>query len=379
MLGALEQSLRTQEDISIMTSNGGIMLEAKERLNSTNYSTWKVRMESLLELNELMDIVVGIEERPLILQEQLNFDRRAKRALHIIKMNVTNELLKEVGKCTSSSEAWNALKKIYESKSTSRVLTLRRQIFQSSQREGESAHSFVLKVKSLNDDLACIDESIKDGELVQVMLNGLLDEHSNLVQCFAIQKSLPSVNDLQEILVAEEHRLQAKGGGASTQGGDEEALFTKGKFKGKWSKQGSLEHGKHSSSLQSRKQDKSKFKCFYCGVKGHFANECHKKQNARSRLRSNVLLGDDNCCANLASFGESMVNFLDPLDLEDALVLPTSHMESCGAKLASCLYSSTHGLPRLGGSSMVLDGKCKNGKGKEGANFINGGDEDSSL
>lgn len=87
-------------------------------------------------------------------------------------MNVTNELLKEVGKCVSSSEAWNAFKKFYESKSISRVLNIRRQIFQSNQRCGESAHSFVLRVKSLNDDLACIDESIKDVELVQVMLNG---------------------------------------------------------------------------------------------------------------------------------------------------------------------------------------------------------------
>ena len=106
------------------------MLESNDRLNPTNYSTWKVRMESLLEMNELMDIVLGDEERPLAPQEQGKFDRRAKKALHMIKMNVTNELLKEVGKCTSSSEAWSILKKIYESKSTSRILTLRRQIFQ---------------------------------------------------------------------------------------------------------------------------------------------------------------------------------------------------------------------------------------------------------
>ena len=61
---------------------------------TSNYSTWKVRMESLLELNDLMDIVVGIEERPMLFQDQLKYDKRAKRALHLIKMNVTSELLK---------------------------------------------------------------------------------------------------------------------------------------------------------------------------------------------------------------------------------------------------------------------------------------------
>ena len=185
-------------------------------------------------------------------------------------MNVTNELLKEVGKCVSSSEAWNALKKIYESKSTSRVLTLRRQIFQCTQRDGENAHSFILRVKSLNDDLACIDEGIKDVELVQVMLNGLKEDHDNLVQSFAIQKSLPSVDDLQEVLVAEEHRLQAKNGGSSNQG-QEEAFFTKGRFKGK--NKSKQDHGGHSSSFDGKKKDKSKYKCHCCGIKGHFAND----------------------------------------------------------------------------------------------------------
>lgn len=47
-----------------MATNGGVMLEINDRLTSRNYSTWNVRMESLLEMNDLMDIVVGMEERP---------------------------------------------------------------------------------------------------------------------------------------------------------------------------------------------------------------------------------------------------------------------------------------------------------------------------
>ena len=55
--------------LGIMNPSGGIMLEANDKLNSTNYSTWKVRIESFLELNDLMDIVSWIEERSLVLQE----------------------------------------------------------------------------------------------------------------------------------------------------------------------------------------------------------------------------------------------------------------------------------------------------------------------
>ena len=48
-----ENRLQRRLSLGIMNPSGGIMLEANDKLNSTNYSTWKVRMESLLELNDL--------------------------------------------------------------------------------------------------------------------------------------------------------------------------------------------------------------------------------------------------------------------------------------------------------------------------------------
>ena len=39
----------------------------------------------------------------------------------------------------------------------------------------------------------------------------------------------------------------------------------------------------------------------------------------------------------LSKFGESMVIFFYPMDLEEGLVLPTSYVESYGAGLASLL------------------------------------------
>ena len=174
------------------------------------------------------------------------------------------------------------------------MLNLRRKIIQSCQVEGESAHTFVLRVKSLNDDLACIDECIKDVEIVQVLLNGLLECHANLVQSFAIQKSLPSLEDLQQVLVAEEHRMQAKHGGTSNHGG-EEVLFSKGKNMGKIKvKSKDTLDGKGSSSSSSGKQgDRSKLKCFYCGKKGHFSIECLKRKREQGEKQGNLIHSKD--------------------------------------------------------------------------------------
>lgn len=99
------------------------------------------------------------------------------------------------------------------------------------------------------------------------------------------------MDDLQEVLVAEEHRLQAKGGGSSNQVHGEEAFFTKGRFKGK--NKSKQDHGGHSSSLDGRKKDKSKYKCFYCGIKGHFANDCYKTKKDLGEKQRNLTMEED--------------------------------------------------------------------------------------
>lgn len=216
-----------------MSSIGGFLLESCERLTSSNYSIWKVRMESLLVIHDLYDIVLGEEEEPQGGQELARYKKKARLALHCLKMNVSNDLLNEVSSCISAKEAWDSLKAIYESNNTSRVLMIRNQILQSMRRSDENAQEYVLRIKSLNKELSSIGEKILENELVQVILNGLGDEFSNLVQTFAIQDTLPSIDKLHNVLVAEECRMlhaNSRMSSLSLQDGDERVNFS---FKGK--------------------------------------------------------------------------------------------------------------------------------------------------
>lgn len=105
-----------------MASIGSFLSEASERLTPSNYSIWKVRMESILVLQDVMDIILGIEEEPQVFQQSIKYKKRSMTALHCIKMNVSNEISREIGGCSSTKEAWDALQAIYESKNTSRLL-----------------------------------------------------------------------------------------------------------------------------------------------------------------------------------------------------------------------------------------------------------------
>lgn len=88
-----------------MASLNAFLLDTNERLNKTNYSIWKVRMESIMIMQDLMDIVNGEEDEPIHPQESIKYKKRCKLALHCIKMNVANELLREVGDCSSAQES----------------------------------------------------------------------------------------------------------------------------------------------------------------------------------------------------------------------------------------------------------------------------------
>ncbi|KAJ7297783.1 hypothetical protein O6H91_Y036400 [Diphasiastrum complanatum] len=146
-------------------------------------------------------------------------------------------------------------------------------------------------MKALNDESPCIDESIKEGEVIQVILNGLLDAHADIVQSIAIQKNLPSLMDLQEILINEEYRLQARGGSTSTL--QEDAMFTKGKFKGKTESKWSKGQDQVDASSSGKEKDRSKLKCFYGGIKGHFSSECDKKKRDQGDKQGNLTLDED--------------------------------------------------------------------------------------
>lgn len=69
-------------------------------------------------------------------------------------MNVSNELLRDIGGYSLAKGAWDSLQSI--SKNTTRLLILINQILRSYQNQGESAHSFVMRIKDLNRELSCI-------------------------------------------------------------------------------------------------------------------------------------------------------------------------------------------------------------------------------
>ena len=125
--------------------------------------------------------------------------------------------------------------------------------------------------------------------------------------------------------------MQAKHGGTSNHGG-EEVLFSKGKNrdKSKVKSKDTLDGKGYSSPSGGKQGDRSKLKCFYCGKKGHFSNECLKRKRELGLKQGNLIHSEDEhdgACDTLMMSSKLLTNQVgsDPWWIDSGA---SSHMTS---------------------------------------------------
>lgn len=99
-----------------------------EKLNEENYESWKLQMKSFLVCNELWGYVIV----STIVKTEENaaaWTTKDDKALALIVLNVSRGQLNLVKKAKTSKEAWNELKRVFESKEPVRKATLYKQLY----------------------------------------------------------------------------------------------------------------------------------------------------------------------------------------------------------------------------------------------------------
>jgi hypothetical protein len=109
---------------------------------------------------DLWDIVDGSEKvppsnaDPKVLME---YQRRVKKAMSIIMLNLADNQLAHIKSCKGPAEAWKILCNIHETKSLSNILFVRCKFFTCKMDEGDDLLDHVNKVKALADQLTCLE------------------------------------------------------------------------------------------------------------------------------------------------------------------------------------------------------------------------------
>ena len=126
--------------------------------------------------------------------------------------SLRDQLVPHIAKLKTAREMFNALKRLFENSSTSRVLALRQQLQNTKMARGDSVASFFMKIYDLRDRLGTMGEIIADWELVMIALNGLPVHWEPFIQSVSGRSKLPKFDRLWVDCTQEDTRLAARGG-----------------------------------------------------------------------------------------------------------------------------------------------------------------------
>lgn len=236
-----------------------------EKLNDTNYESWKIQIKSILICNELWKYTSGAEIRTT--ENSDVWTLKDEKALALILLSTSKNQLNHIKKATTSHEAWEKLKSTYESKGPVRKSVLYKQLYRMKKEQGQSMmeyiNSFVDKIEQLEDAGIKLPE-----ELTSIMmLNSLPTEYENFCVAMESRDNTPTIDFLKAKLIEEEAR-RIDQNDCKSHDSENNALMVNNKGCNKNTKDTHMKHTKNY---------KFTGKCYKCNKIGHKSAECKSK------------------------------------------------------------------------------------------------------
>ena len=252
-----------------------------EKLSDTNYATWSIQVKAVLVGKKLWPAIrdpppaVPAAELEAALADE-NFvypvhpDSEAAQA--VLCLCVGKQYLRWVSECGSARGAWQELRDHHTSKSISRQIALRNELRQASKAAGETTGQYVARVLEMRGALADAGDPVTDQDLVSAMMEGLPSEYFQLITTLKYRGTALTMRDLisalqqfeqdlrrSEVGKAEPNRQAARAFAANGSGGGNRPPY-------------------HGQQQGGGNRHKAGLRCHFCGKLGHFAAECHQRQ-----------------------------------------------------------------------------------------------------
>ena len=118
-----------------------------DKLDSSNWMTWKFQMKHLLLSKGLWGIVDGSERlaEDASVQQQAEFRKRAQTAFSTLVLSISSSQLYLITSCEEPAPAWVALRNHFERDTLVNKLMLKKQYFRMEMKEGVVLLKLTLK------------------------------------------------------------------------------------------------------------------------------------------------------------------------------------------------------------------------------------------
>ncbi|KAK8540679.1 hypothetical protein V6N13_026995 [Hibiscus sabdariffa] len=179
-------------------------------LDDHNYLLWHQQVFLIVKTHRLQKFIDGnVSPPPQYItqnsQVRINpdfeaFEEQDGALATWLLSTVSESVLPHLIGLNTASEIWNTLHRIYSGKTTSRLMYFRRSLH--SQKKGElSMKDFLMKIKSICDNLASCGEVISEHEQITAILNGLPPEYESVITVLTAGATSSTVNSVQTILL----------------------------------------------------------------------------------------------------------------------------------------------------------------------------------
>ncbi|KAF3782542.1 putative receptor-like protein kinase [Nymphaea thermarum] len=313
-----------QPNSSILSSSFLSQL-ISQKLNHSNYLTWKRQIVSFIKSHRLYGHIDGttpappqyidLEVKRTVVADQgggastgseIRFEYEIvtennpayevwlahdQSLVAYITSTVSEEVLGGVDDDLTALELWSTLATTYSQVSEARLLQLRRQ-FQDIKRGTRTVLEYLNEIKSVSDQLAATGHPVSDKDKVQQALSGLGTEFDIFCTTLEVLPILPSFEDLKAKLFQHEASRVQRQNLISSNNHNVLIIGThamQGHHTRPWTPQAGMGRGilptppgTNTTSSTPRRVPT----CFYCNKRGHVKSECwHNPQNKNNHIR----------------------------------------------------------------------------------------------
>ena len=230
-------------------------------LNGSNYPTWKIQCRMALMKDGLWSLVDGTEVVPpqAEVEKYAKYVAKKNKALEIVVLSIEPSLLYLLGDPQDPVIVWDKLAAQFQKKTRANKLSLRRKLYSLRLKENQSVQQHIKEMTEVFEELAILDDPIKEEDRLVHLLASLPPSFDVLVTALEASEDVPKMEMVTERLLREEIKLKEKGACGGT-AHDVKALTSKQRPR----KKGPV--------------------CNHCGKIGHIKRNCYELREKRKKF-----------------------------------------------------------------------------------------------
>ncbi|KAL5745917.1 hypothetical protein ACOSP7_027063 [Xanthoceras sorbifolium] len=183
------------------------------KLDNKNFLLWRQQVQAVIKGNRLFPFIDPTVLSPSkfnndgsMSEDFLDWEQQDQILLAWILSSISQELLPEFVGCQTACEAWQTIVQLFSSQSKANVMQLKLQL-QTLRKDGSTVSDYLMKKKSLIDNLAFAGYSMSNDDKLMSILSGLGSDYNPFIISVTSVPHSYSIAEITSLLLTHEARM----------------------------------------------------------------------------------------------------------------------------------------------------------------------------